>query len=79
VALWIGMMLLSGAAAVAGYILLDGAPAGAVGFVLAFAGGAILTMLAQTMMPEAFREGGAATGVVTSLGFAVAFALSSLG
>jgi ZIP family zinc transporter len=46
--------------------------------VLAFAGGAILTMLADTMMPEAFEQGGKLTGVVTTLGFALAFAISSL-
>ena len=47
-------------------------------FVLAFAGGAILTMLADTMMPEAFEHSGALVGVVTTFGFAVAFALSAL-
>lgn len=41
----------------------------------AFAAGAILTMLADTMMPEAFEHGGAAAGVVTSLGFTLAFLL----
>ena len=42
------------------------------------AGGAVLTMLADTMMPEAFQHGGRLTGVVTTFGFAVAFALSVL-
>ena len=45
---------------------------------LAFAAGAILTMLADTMMPEAFEQGGKAVGLVTTLGFAVAFAISTL-
>ena len=45
---------------------------------LAFAGGAILTMLADTMMPEAFEHGGKLVGLVTTLGFALAFALSTL-
>ena len=45
---------------------------------LAFAAGAILTMLADTMMPEAFEHGGKLAGVVTTLGFAVAFAIHSL-
>jgi ZIP family zinc transporter len=44
--------------------------------VLAFAGGAILTMLADTMMPEAFEHGGKLVGLVTTLGFGLAFALS---
>ena len=52
--------------------------AGRVAFVLAFAGGAILTMLADTMMPEAFEHGGKLVGLVTTLGFGLAFALSML-
>jgi ZIP family zinc transporter len=59
-------------------VLLDGASPKALAFVLAFAGGAILTMLADTMMPEAFEHGGRAVGLLTTLGFAVAFAVSAL-
>jgi ZIP family zinc transporter len=58
---------------------LDTASNGVVAFVLAFAGGAILTMLADTMMPEAFEHGGNLVGVVTTCGFALAFAISALG
>jgi len=47
-------------------------------FVLSFAAGAILTMLADTMMPEAFEHGGKLVGLFTTAGFAVAFALSAL-
>jgi zinc transporter, ZIP family len=35
-------------------------------------------MLADTMMPEAFEHGGKLTGVITTLGFAVAFAIHTL-
>jgi ZIP family zinc transporter len=35
-------------------------------------------MLASTMMPEAYEEGGAVVGVVTSVGFLLAFVLSRL-
>jgi ZIP family zinc transporter len=75
--LWSGVTLVSGLAALAGYALLDGASSSAIAFVLAFAGGAILTMLADTMMPEAFEYGGNLVGVFTTLGFAVAFAVSA--
>jgi zinc transporter, ZIP family len=74
--LWAGVALVSALAAVAGYALLDGAGPGTLAFVLAFAGGAVLTMLADTMMPEAFEHGGRLTGVVTTLGFALAFGLT---
>jgi len=76
--LWIAVALVSGLASLAGFALLDGAPPGATAFVLAFAGGAILTMLADTMMPEAFANGGKLAGVVTSVGFAVAFVISTM-
>jgi ZIP family zinc transporter len=45
---------------------------------LAFAGGAILAMLADTMMPEAYEHGGRLVGVVTTLGFAVALLIDQL-
>ena len=71
-------MVVSGIAALAGYGLFDDASPHVIAFVLAFAGGAILTMLADTMMPEAFEHGGKLVGVVTTLGFATAFAISAL-
>ena len=45
-------------------------------FVLSFAAGATPTMLADTMMPEAFEEGGKLVGLFTVLGFALAVWLS---
>lgn len=56
-ATWALVTAVSGIAAVVGYGLLGGAPQWAVAFVLAFAAGAVLTMLADTMMPEAFEHG----------------------
>jgi ZIP family zinc transporter len=49
-----------------------------VAFVLTFAAGAILTMLSDTMVPEAHEHGGRLVGVVTTLGFIVAFAIHTL-
>jgi zinc transporter, ZIP family len=42
----------------------------------AFAGGAVLTMLADSMMPEAFQHGGNAVGLLTVAGFLVAAVLA---
>jgi len=53
--LWAGVGLVCALAAPAGYGLFDDAAGRTVAFVQAFAGGAILTMLADTMMPEALR------------------------
>lgn len=77
--LWLGVALVSGLSALVGFALFDTAPPEAVAFVLAFAGGAILTMLADTMLPEAYEHAGPVTGVLTTLGFAVAFGLHVLG
>lgn len=76
--LWSAIMLASGLASLAGFTLLDGASDFPVSFVLAYAAGAVLTMLADTMMPEAFEYGGRLAGLVTVLGFGAAFALSQL-
>jgi ZIP family zinc transporter len=45
-------------------------------YAAAFAAGAVLTMLANSMMPEAFEHGGATVGLVTVLGFLIAGALT---
>ena len=75
--LWGGIALASALAAGLGYELLGGAPDDVVAFVKAFAGGAILCMLADTMVPGALRKAGDRVGLVTVLGFALAALLST--
>jgi len=76
--LWVVVTLVCGLASLLGYAVFDSAGPAALAFVLAFAGGAILTMLADTMMPEAFEHGGKLAGLFTTLGFGLAFALTLL-
>jgi ZIP family zinc transporter len=76
--LWALVVLVSAVAALLGYGLFDSASPRLLAFVLAFAGGAVLTMLADTMIPEAYEHGGKLVGVVTTIGFGAAFALSAL-
>ena len=76
--LWVVVTIVSGISALAGYAFFDGASVATIAFVQAFAGGALLTMLADTMMPEAFRYGGKQVGLVTTLGFALAFFITTL-
>jgi ZIP family zinc transporter len=76
--LWVLVMIVSGLASLAGFAFLDTASDRTIAFVLSFAAGAILTMLADTMMPEAFEHGGKLVGLFTTLGFALAFGISSL-
>jgi ZIP family zinc transporter len=75
IGLWLAIVGVSGLSSLAGYGLFDGASDQTVAFVLAFAGGAVLTMLADTMMPEAFEYGGRAVGLLTTFGFALAVAI----
>lgn len=77
IGIWLAVVVVAAASAAFGFWLsavrmLDGVLA------QAFAAGALLTMLADTMMPEAFENGGKAVGLLTVLGFAVAFILSQL-
>lgn len=76
--LWAGVTLISGLSALVGFALLGGAPPDAIAIIQAFAAGAILTMLADTMMPEAFKYGGNWVGLLTVLGFALSFVVSTL-
>ncbi|HEX5511062.1 MAG TPA: hypothetical protein VFX41_05065 [Actinomycetales bacterium] len=76
--LWTGIAVASAVAAALGYAVashlstLDGR------YVQALAAGAVLTMLSDSMMPEALKEGGRPTGLLTALGFAVAALLTLL-
>jgi ZIP family zinc transporter len=74
--LWSVVVAASVAAAAAGFALLDVMAEAEGAFALAFAGGALLVMLADTLMPEAFELGGREAGLVTALGFSLGFALS---
>jgi ZIP family zinc transporter len=76
--MWTTIALISGLASLAGYGLFQNSSPDTVAFVLTFAAGAILTMLADTMMPEAFEHGGKLVGVATTLGFAVAYGIHTL-
>jgi zinc transporter, ZIP family len=76
--LWTAVLVVASLAAAAGFGLLGGLGPDPVAAIQAFAAGAILTMLADTMMPEAFEHGGPTVGLVTVLGFAAAFFLTTL-
>ena len=76
--MWIGIAFVSALASLAGYTLFQDASPDVNAFILTFAAGAILTMLADTMMPEAFEHGGKWVGVLVTLGFAVAFTIHLL-
>ena len=69
--LWLGIALFCSLATVAGFSLFANAAPNWLAFIQAFAGGAILMMLANSMIPEAYEHGGKLAGVFTVLGFFV--------
>lgn len=76
---WGGIALASGLSAVAGFVLFDGSSPEVVAATTAIAAGAILAMLVDTMIPEAFEQAHDFAGLVTVAGFLAAFALSKWG
>jgi ZIP family zinc transporter len=78
VLMWSAVVLVSAISAAAGYVLLDPASGRTGALVQAFAGGALLAMLADTLLPEAYKVEGVLTGPLVVTGFAVSLALSAI-
>lgn len=74
--MWATLVLISGVCAGLGYVAVRLMPNATGRIVQAFAAGAMLTMLADAMMPEAFEHGGKLVGIITVMGFLGAAALS---
>ena len=77
--LWIGIALACALSSLAGFALLQSASPGGTAFVTAIAAGAILAMICDTMIPEAFRDAKAFTGLIATIGFFVSFGIHTLG
>jgi ZIP family zinc transporter len=76
--LWGAVASFCVAASVAGYLAADAVSGELSAAIDGFAAGALLVMLIDSMIPDATRESGRVAGLVTTLGFALATALSSL-
>jgi ZIP family zinc transporter len=74
--LWGSIVLASALAAALGHGLATALPGVDGRYVQALAAGGVLTMLADSMMPEAYREGGRPIALLTALGFGLAAVLS---
>jgi ZIP family zinc transporter len=75
--IWSGTALLLAAAVVAGRALLSDVGTEALAWPLGFAAGAVLASLADTLMPEAYDEGGPAVAYATALGFLLSYLVSA--
>jgi ZIP family zinc transporter len=76
--LWLVVAFVCAAATVAGYAVADNVSGNVNAGIDGFAAGALLVMLIDSMIPEAVRQGGDISGLVTVVGFAVAAALSGV-
>lgn len=76
---WSAIAFVSGVASVVGYSVFQGLSSEVIAATTAVAAGAILAMLADTMIPEAFAEAHDFAGLITVVGFLCAFILTKLG
>jgi ZIP family zinc transporter len=73
--LWIFIAVVCAFSSVAGFSLFSGASETWLAFIQAFAGGAILMVLANSMIPEAYEHGGKVTGIFMVFGFFISVAM----
>ncbi len=71
-------MLFTGVGAALGNVFMQSAEPHWFAFIEGLAAGAMLTMIAQTMLPEAYSKGGSVTGFSTLMGFLITISLKGL-
>jgi len=76
--MWTSLMIFTGIGAYFGNIFFVEVPHTVFTIVEGLAAGAMLTMIAETMLPEAYHRGGAVTGMSTLLGFLAAIFFKTL-
>ncbi len=76
--MWASILALSGLAAAIGFAIVNNSTSRTGALVYAFAAGALLTMIADEMAPEAYERASIYAGLATVAGFALAVFLTSL-
>lgn len=76
--MWTSLTLITGIGAALGLYFFVGAPPVLYSLIEGIAAGAMLTMIAQTMLPEAYFKGGSIVGFATLLGFLAAIFFKTL-
>jgi zinc transporter ZupT len=78
IGMWGGMVLISASSAFLGAVALGEASPASFSFIEGIAAGAMLTVVAETLLPEAFHKGGGIVGISTLMGFLVASLLGAV-
>lgn len=76
--MWTGVVLICTLSAFLGYKLLGNSSQDLIAAILALAAGAILAMITDTMIPEAFDEEGRVVALMTVVGFLLAFVIARM-
>lgn len=76
--MWTSLMVFTGIGAGLGAVLLEGASDTVFALIEGIAAGAMLTVVAETMLPEAFHKGGGVVGISTLVGFLATVYLNTL-
>ncbi len=76
--LWSGIALITVIASVLGYVAFQSASPSLIALITTIAAGGLLAMVCNTMIPEAFDEQHALTGLWATIGFLAAFLLHEL-
>lgn len=79
IGMWVSLMFMTAIGAALGHIFIADAPHHLRALLEGMAAGAMLAMIAQTMLPEAYEHGGWLTGLMTVIGFLVAIWMGTLG
>lgn len=78
VLMWVSLMVMTAVGAGLGNVFIADAPPHLQVLLEGMAAGAMLAMIAQTMLPEAYDHGGSLTGLMTVIGFLVAIYMGTL-
>jgi zinc transporter, ZIP family len=78
VRMWVVVIAVSAVSAALGYALLDPASGRTGAFAQGFAAGALLAMVTDTLLPEAYDVERTSTGALVAIGFAISLILSAV-
>ncbi|WP_310551555.1 ZIP family metal transporter [Paenibacillus glufosinatiresistens] len=76
--LWVSVLIISALSSLGGYVFMEHAGEYTTALIASFAGGGIIAMVASTMMPEAYEEGGPFIGLMAALGLLASVVLDRL-